>query len=548
MVSDFTLAPSARRASPAAHIVSPSLMRALCRPVRYARGEAVRGLPLLFWLIDACRPSSYVSLGLGDGTSYFAACQAMERQDHNARCYGFGVTEDPAAGELIEIYNEENYSDFSKIYLASTLNPVELRVGDIDLLHINLNCLNLEPDALKTWVGDWMGQLSEQAVVLIQGGKNDEPLSAMLELMLKQARPDRPSIDFARDQGFILLLYGKHQSDLLVKLTELRFGEAGYTEIQYVFSRLGQLHYKEWAHREVRDELIRTQDALVQAEGRKTAIENEQALLAERLEKINHAYDDRSNRTASLQAMLFDMQNDLTGKVAELSERDRALADARAKAESLQLAVAERDRSLAAAEQASEAANAELESLKTAAAERERSLAAAEHASEAAKAELESLKTATAERDSVLAAAEQASEAAGEKLTEMSRRMKEITAETEKLKTRLTDERAAHEVALLETHDIRQQMDTRFRELALLTRRLEERDQLLAASKASEAKARAEYDRLKGHAQAKEQEIIDLQTRLTRMEGHYQKIRNTRSWRITAPVRNLGKLVKKGEK
>lgn len=492
MVSDFTLAPSARRASPAAHIVSPSLMRALCRPVRYARGEAVRGLPLLFWLIDACRPSSYVSLGLGDGTSYFAACQAMERQDHNARCYGFGVTEDPAAGELIDIYNEENYSDFSKIYLASTLNPVELRVGDIDLLHINLNCLNLEPDALKTWVGDWMGQLSEQAVVLIQGGKGDEPLSAMLELMLKQARPDRPSIDFARDQGFILLLYGKHQSDLLVKLTELRFGEAGYTEIQYVFSRLGQLHYKEWAHREVRDELIRTQDALVQAEGRKTAIENEQALLAERLEKINHAYDDRSNRTASLQAMLFDMQNDLTGKVAELSERDRALADARAKAESLQLAVAERDRSLAAAEQASEAA--------------------------------------------------------GEKLTEMSRRMKEITAETEKLKTRLTDERAAHEVALLETHDIRQQMDTRFRELALLTRRLEERDQLLAASKASEAKARAEYDRLKGHAQAKEQEIIDLQTRLTRMEGHYQKIRNTRSWRITAPVRNLGKLVKKGEK
>lgn len=520
MVSDFTLAPSARRASPAAHIVSPSLMRALCRPVRYARGEAVRGLPLLFWLIDACRPSSYVSLGLGDGTSYFAACQAMERQDHNARCYGFGVTEDPAAGELIDIYNEENYSDFSKIYLASTLNPVELRVGDIDLLHINLNCLNLEPDALKTWVGDWMGQLSEQAVVLIQGGKGDEPLSAMLELMLKQARPDRPSIDFARDQGFILLLYGKHQSDLLVKLTELRFGEAGYTEIQYVFSRLGQLHYKEWAHREVRDELIRTQDALVQAEGRKTAIENEQALLAERLEKINHAYDDRSNRTASLQAMLFDMQNDLTGKVAELSERDRALADARAKAESLQLAVAERDRSLAAAEQASEAANAELESLKRA----------------------------TAERDSVLAAAEQASEAAGEKLTEMSRRMKEITAETEKLKTRLTDERAAHEVALLETHDIRQQMDTRFRELALLTRRLEERDQLLAASKASEAKARAEYDRLKGHAQAKEQEIIDLQTRLTRMEGHYQKIRNTRSWRITAPVRNLGKLVKKGEK
>lgn len=541
MVSDFTLAPSARRASPAAHIVSPSLMRALCRPVRYARSEAVRGLPLLFWLIDACRPSSYVSLGLGDGTSYFAACQAMERQDHNARCYGFGVTENPAAGELIEIYNEENYSDFSKIYLASTLNPVELRVGDIDLLHINLNCLNLEPDALKTWVGDWMGQLSEQAVVLIQGGKNDEPLSAMLELMLKQARPDRPSIDFARDQGFILLLYGKHQSDLLVKLTELRFGEAGYTEIQYVFSRLGQLHYKEWAHREVRDELIRTQDALVQAEGRKTAIENEQALLAERLEKINHAYDDRSNRTASLQAMLFDMQNDLTGKVAELSERDRALADARAKAESLQLAVAERDRSLAAAEQASEAANAELESLKTATAERERSLAAAEHASEAAKAELESLKTATAERDRTLAGAEQAVVAARAELEALERRTKEITTETKKLKTSLAEERDAREAA-------RQQVNTRFQELALLTRKLEEREQLLTTSRATEARARAECNRLKDEVEAKDQHILDLQTRLTRVIGHYQKIRSTRSWRITAPVRNLGKLVRKIEK
>lgn len=541
MVSDFTLAPSARRASPAAHIVSPSLMRALCRPVRYARGEAVRGLPLLFWLIDACRPSSYVSLGLGDGTSYFAACQAMERQDHNARCYGFGVTEDPAAGELIEIYNEENYSDFSKIYLASTLNPVELRVGDIDLLHINLNCLNLEPDTLKTWVGDWMGQLSEQAVVLIQGGKGDEPLSAMLELMLKQARPDRPSIDFARDQGFILLLYGKHQSDLLVKLTELRFDEAGHTEIQYVFSRLGQLHYKEWAHREVRDELIRTQDALVQAEGRKTAIENEQALLAERLEKINHAYDDRSNRTASLQAMLFDMQNDLTGKVAELSERDRALADARAKAESLQLEVAERDRSLAAAEQASEAANAELESLKRATAERERSLAAAEQASEAAKAELESLKTAAAERDRTLAGAEQAVVAARAELEALERRTKEITTETKKLKTSLAEERDAREAA-------RQQVDTRFQELALLTRKLEEREQLLTTSRATEARARAECNRLKDEVEARDQHILDLQTRLTRVIGHYQKIRSTRSWRITAPVRNLGKLVKKIEK
>jgi|AntRauTorckE5430_2_1112549.scaffolds.fasta_scaffold43139_1 hypothetical protein len=100
-------------------------------------------LPFLFWLTEIQQPTSIIELGLHDGQSYFALCQAVDRLNLSARCRGVFLTKPDLDGaeaavdvcNQVNDYNDENYPEFSKLTTGGAIATLS-RVADhsVDLL------------------------------------------------------------------------------------------------------------------------------------------------------------------------------------------------------------------------------------------------------------------------------------------------------------------------------------------------------------------------------------------------------------------------------
>ena len=95
-------------------IVTPFAAKSLFWRLRYLKsGPFLRHVPFLFWLVETQRPTCAVQLGVGDGVSYFAVCQAVEKLGLSGRCYGldgYGGARATCAQEVVT-YNADYYSD-----------------------------------------------------------------------------------------------------------------------------------------------------------------------------------------------------------------------------------------------------------------------------------------------------------------------------------------------------------------------------------------------------------------------------------------------------
>ena len=68
--------------------LQPLALRAMFwRPDFLADSPWLEHIPVAFWLVEAQRPRVIVELGPGDGTSYFAFCQAVDRLGLDTRCF-----------------------------------------------------------------------------------------------------------------------------------------------------------------------------------------------------------------------------------------------------------------------------------------------------------------------------------------------------------------------------------------------------------------------------------------------------------------------------
>ncbi len=227
----------------------PLSSRALFWRPRYLKGSGfIHYLPFAFWLVDVCRPNILVDTGIQDGLSYFALCQAVDKLDIPARCWGFGDWETadqkkrPVPTELAN-YNADHYYDFSRIKsqeLPGALSQFE--DGTVDFLGINMAQPIAKPQGYFSTIS---AKMSSRGVVLLHGLEGVDEASAH-HTLIKQITKDHEHVRFDDHTGALLVLFGDKQPDRLKQLVQLRAGSAELHSVQTVFSTLGARYFFEW--------------------------------------------------------------------------------------------------------------------------------------------------------------------------------------------------------------------------------------------------------------------------------------------------------------
>jgi hypothetical protein len=295
--------------------------RALFWTPRFVTGAPFsHNLPFSFWLTDVARPTRVMALGMTDGESYFGFCQALDKLNIAAMCSGFGTWK--GTGKAVETaqevptpiasHNTSNYSDFSRVAWRDALVALKsVEAQTLDLLVVNLT----------TDIGDGdlffdlaVRKMSDQGIIVIHdlSCNHTDPTKAS---SLETLRNQYPAFQFGEDNDAVMVvLVGTVQDDRLKHFAKMKTGTAEFNTVQAVFRQLGAGHYYAW---DSETERRRAKQAQELAEGA-TA---ERDALIKQFATLNAAYEERSKKIASEQARLYDLQQDVRDRDAQLAQK-----------------------------------------------------------------------------------------------------------------------------------------------------------------------------------------------------------------------------------
>ena len=122
-------------------------------------------IPFAFWLVNTIKPAVIVELGTNSGNAYFAFCQNVKENQHQAKCYAVNNWPDSELFEELSSYNDQHYQSFS-VLLRKSFDEALSHFSNhsIDLLHID----SAEPyETIKSLFEAWLPKLSNRGVILI---------------------------------------------------------------------------------------------------------------------------------------------------------------------------------------------------------------------------------------------------------------------------------------------------------------------------------------------------------------------------------------------
>lgn len=192
-------------------------------------------IPLLFWVVEHARPNMMVTLGVGDAVPYFAACQAIDKLNIDAMCFGLEPESHADLGPVLK-HNARHYPDFSEIVIGEHASLARaLQNTEIDLLIVNEPLTQVVADEIDA---NWLSLLSANALILFAKGGDAVLLTKYADRIAK----DGGVFIIEPVQGIRLVMRGSQHNDRLMRLTNLNPGKPGYLNVKTVFSRLGELH------------------------------------------------------------------------------------------------------------------------------------------------------------------------------------------------------------------------------------------------------------------------------------------------------------------
>lgn len=343
--------------SPDFGLSHPLSARSIFWRARYLRqSDFLHHVPFLFWLIEVGGAVSFVTLGLRDGVAHFAACQALDKLQPDAKCYGVDAwteLEGCVPGDLAT-YNSEMYDEISELITGAPATVA--RQFDEESVDILLIDLGDAPGVIETLLQDWLPRLSERSVVLIHGVRDERFTGEAGRTVLARMGGRSPLFHLHGGSGLAVLLTGSEQDERLRKLASLKRGEPGFTEMQHVFRRLGDAHCFECLSRIADGRLREAEDGLAAAKA-------ERARLAEELQVQSSAYDARNRQMAEMQSRNHDLAvqaKETEGALAQIGKKhEQALTEL----EMLRGHVAELEKHKQEAEALAEARARELEAL-----------------------------------------------------------------------------------------------------------------------------------------------------------------------------------------
>ncbi|MDO6799748.1 class I SAM-dependent methyltransferase [Shimia thalassica] len=285
----------------------------------------IEHIPLLFWLIADLRPTLCATVGTSEGVAHFAICQAVEKLNLHAACYGFGVwspePDDPnkrhgSVPALLSEYNSTQYEEFSRLIPSTVKDAAEYFDDEtVDLLVVDKV---ISSDLLDALERTWVRRMSARGLIVLNGVNKLSRTHELRKRLLK-INGDKPLAEFDHGGGVTVLSVGDNPPDRFLQLQSFMSNTARHHVIHQVFRRLGRyFKYEVAAH----DKVAHDTEAKEHAKSLSEKIETLKAKIDQQeqsLKLVNAAYDERHKVAASAQADLFRFQTDTTQQLTQLS-------------------------------------------------------------------------------------------------------------------------------------------------------------------------------------------------------------------------------------
>ena len=199
-------------------------------------------VPFAFWLTEILKPSCIVELGTYKGDSYLAFCQAVSALNLATRCYAVDTWRgdqhtgqyDDNVYEELAAYHNVAYGSFSQL-LRMTFDEAAANFADnsIDLLHIDGSHTY---EAVKHDFETWRGKLSDRAVVLFHN-INVRENEFSLWRYWAELEKTYPTFTFTHGNGLGVLAVGRACPEALAPFFSL--SERNIHAIRQLFHSLG---------------------------------------------------------------------------------------------------------------------------------------------------------------------------------------------------------------------------------------------------------------------------------------------------------------------
>ncbi|MDP5138718.1 class I SAM-dependent methyltransferase, partial [Rheinheimera baltica] len=290
------------------------------RPKFLANDQGVAHIPFLFWIVESIRPDITVQLGFGNGSSYYAVCQAIDKLDISGSCYAIEPNLD-----VKQQYNEAQYHEFSRLQdLPYDRAAEQFKSQSIDLLHINLSADHV---TLTQLLAVWLPYLSEKAVILVQNSQTSEQPNFVS--LCQQLKKQYSTFELVQENGLLAIAVAQIPSESFARLLTFQLHSKAYDLVQNVFARLGKAC----------SEVVRTQNALEQVQQvqsqlheREQELEISQQKIAELLKSLNDHktwLSNRKNEVADLGDQLKSSVESAAQEHAQAEQRVRMLEQVR---------------------------------------------------------------------------------------------------------------------------------------------------------------------------------------------------------------------------
>jgi hypothetical protein len=221
----------------------------LADPLHLPNHQAWIGhIPFAFALMQMARPDVLVELGVYQGSSYCAFCQAVEHLGLPTRCFGIdtwrgdahtGKVEDRILEEL-RAHHDPRYRGFSTLLRTEfdTALP-QFEDGSIDVLHIDgLHTY----DAVKHDFETWLPKLSDTGVVLLHDTTVRRDDFGVWRLW-NEVSKRYSSFEFTHSYGLGVLAVGDKAPPAVLQFIETARERPVY--VQRMFSVLADRIYQE---------------------------------------------------------------------------------------------------------------------------------------------------------------------------------------------------------------------------------------------------------------------------------------------------------------
>jgi hypothetical protein len=219
---------------------------ACCMRVKfYAPSSWSKLIPVLFALISAARPRRYVELGVYNGMSFFAACQAAEAFKLDTEC----IAVDSWLGdEHTGFHSEEVFGNFKsylennhrkQFYIQNYFDPALkcFEDGSIDLLHIDgLHTY----DAVRSDFESWLPKMSDTGIIMLHDTNVLERDFGVWRFW-EELSCRYPGFNFRHEHGLAIVYVGSAHSPVGAVLRDLATHPERATLAQTFFEAAGTL-------------------------------------------------------------------------------------------------------------------------------------------------------------------------------------------------------------------------------------------------------------------------------------------------------------------